>query len=142
MILAFFFPKCKTVELQIYTKITYKTVHCHICKLKQSLAIGWTAGSVWHFVQFQQEYSKTIKFTFSQDFFVHLLLNASRSSITQGRDKRFWQLAKKDIPSLAKTSASFKFCNKKNILSITKRDLRRIHKELTKFDFITFRTSG
>jgi hypothetical protein len=38
----------------------------------------------------------------------HLLTNPSRSSITQGWGTRFWQLAKNDMPSLAKTSASFK----------------------------------
>lgn len=49
-----------------------------------------------------------IRLTFFQDFLIHFILNISKSSITQGRGTRFWQLAKKDIPSFAKTSASFK----------------------------------
>lgn len=49
-----------------------------------------------------------MELTFFQDFLVHFSLKESKSSITQGRGTRFWQLARKDIPSFEKTSASFK----------------------------------
>lgn len=62
--------------------------------------------------------------TFFQDFLLHFTLKASKSSMTQGRDTRFWQLAKKDMPSLAKTSASYKINNIKSSALFIKRPFR------------------
>lgn len=44
---------------------------------------------------------------FFQAFLAHFEMKVSKSSITQGLGTIFWQLAKKDIPSLENNSASF-----------------------------------
>lgn len=49
-----------------------------------------------------------MELAFFQDFLLHFNIKASKSSITHGRGTRFWQLAKKDIPSFENNSASFK----------------------------------
>lgn len=66
------------------------------------------------------------KLTFFHNFLPHLDMKLSRSSITQGRGTRFWQLAWKDMPSFANSSASFKIRWKRKLMSI------KIHRELFK----------
>lgn len=58
-------------------------------------------------ISLKYEQNKGVRVTFFQRFLNQLDWKLSKSSMTHGLGTKFWEVAKKDKPSLENTSASF-----------------------------------